>query len=379
MEFYTAEKIIFGIGAISQLGEIASAFGKKALLIHGRNQFFIRKIQEILLKSDLHISEFEVRREPTVGSVSEVSNLARKNKIQVVISVGGGSVIDTGKAVSAMITNTGELMDYLEVVGKGMAIKKRAAPFIAVPTTAGTGSEVTKNAVLSVPDEKVKVSMRSPLMIPRVALLDPNLTLSLPPGVTASTGMDALTQLIEPFISIKANPMVDMFCRDGIRRVMRSLKSAFINGNDIVAREDMCWASLYGGIALANAGLGAAHGFAAPIGGMFSAPHGAVCAILLPRVIKENYEFIKKNKNDLRKFYELATLIKGRSKPDIDESIKMIEELCVDLEIPGLSAYKITTHDFPEIIEKAKVSSSMKGNPVQLMDMELNRILENSL
>lgn len=379
MEFFTAERIIFSVGAISQLGEICTAFGEHVLFLHGRNQILKKSIQEILNVSHMHVDEYEVQGEPTVEKVSEIANLARNRKIQVVISAGGGSVIDTGKAVSAMITNSGELLDYLEVVGKGLPIKQRAAPFIAVPTTAGTGSEVTKNAVLNVPDEKVKVSMRSTLMIPRVAILDPNLTLSLPSNVTASTGMDALTQLIEPFISIKANPMVDLFCRDGIVRVMRSLKTAYLDGNSINAREDMCWASLYGGIALANAGLGAAHGFAAPIGGMFNAPHGAVCAILLPRVIKENYLFMKKNKYDLSKFMELAALISGKIKPDIDESIEMIEVLCEELQIPGLSAYKITKNDFPEIIEKAKVSSSMKGNPVQLTDLELNRILENSL
>ena len=208
--------------------------------------------------------------------------LARREQCDLVIAFGGGSAIDAGKAIAALLANGGELTDYLEVIGKGQPLRHPSVPFIAVPTTAGTGSEVTRNAVLASAEHQVKVSMRSPLMLPRLAVVDPELTLELPPAVTASTGLDALTQLIEPYVSIRANPLTDGFCLEGLRRVSRSLRRAYHAGRDITAREDMSLASLLGGLALANAGLGVVHGFAAPVGGMFHAPHGAICAALLP-------------------------------------------------------------------------------------------------
>ncbi len=381
-EFSTAERIIFGKGTIYQLGEIAAKYGKKTCYFHGRNQEITETTQRILLKKGIHIVDFTIHGEPTIREVKEHLLTARKEKCEIVISVGGGSVIDTGKAVSAMITNPGELEDYIEVIGKGHQLTQRAAPFVAVPTTAGTGSEVTKNAVLLVSEKKIKVSMRSPLMIPRVALLDPELTLSMPAEVTASTGMDALTQMIEPFISNRHNPIVDIFCRDGIKRVMRSLFTAFIKGVDLSAREDMCWASLYGGIALANAGLGAVHGFAAPIGGMFDAPHGAVCASLLPHVILQNYQAIlerNQNPETIDRFNELFVLVTGNQDADITACIDMIQKLSNDMKIPTLKDLGISSSDIPNIIEKAIVSSSMKGNPIQLTIDELSNILEKAM
>ena len=233
----------------------------------------------------------------------------------LIIGLGGGSAIDTGKAIAALLTNAGDPLDYLEVIGRGQALTDAPAPFIAIPTTAGTGAEVTRNAVLASPEHRVKVSLRSPLMLPRVALVDPELTYGLPPAITASTGLDALTQLIEPFVSIRANPLTDAICRDGMRRAARSLRRAYEEGTMLPPART--WpASLFGGLALANAGLGAVHGFAGPLGGLFPAPHGVICARLLPLIVEANVRALqerKPNTSVLQRYAEVARLTADRT------------------------------------------------------------------
>jgi alcohol dehydrogenase class IV len=284
----------------------------------------------------------------------------------VVVAVGGGSAIDAGKAIAALATNSGEPLDYLEVIGRGQPLERAPLPFIAVPTTAGTGSEVTRNAVLGSPEHRVKASLRSALMLPRVAVVDPELTLGLPPDVTASTGLDALTQLIEPWVSVRANAITDMFCVDGMHRVQRSLARAFRDGSDIEARADMSFASLLGGLALANAGLGAVHGFAAPVGGMFDAPHGAVCAALLPHAIDVNIRALREREPDseaLRRYDDLG----------------WVAELCEHFDIPRLRTWGMRDDHVPELVEKAAKASSMKGNPIVLTRADLTEIVERAL
>ena len=236
----------------------------------------------------------------------------------MVIGLGGGSAIDTGKAIAALLTNPGDPLDYLEVIGRGQALQQTPLPYIAIPTTAGTGSEVTRNAVLASHEHHVKVSLRSPLMLPRVAIVDPELTYSLPPAITASTGLDALTQLIEPYTCNSPNPMIDAICREGMQRAARSLKRAYQNGSDAAAREDMSIAALFGGMALANAKLGAVHGFAGPLGGLFPAPHGMICARLLPFVVEANVRALQMREPDspvLKRYDEVAQLLTGRRPP----------------------------------------------------------------
>jgi alcohol dehydrogenase class IV len=237
---------------------------------------------------------------------------------------------------------------------------------------------VTKNAVLASPEHRVKVSMRNPLMIPDLAIIDPENMLSMPPAVTASTGLDALTQLLEAFISKKANPLTDGFCREGLPRAVRALRRAFENGSDIKAREEMALASLFGGLALANAGLGAVHGFAGPLGGMFAAPHGIVCAALLPHVMKINLMALRERAPEsysLNRLTEFARLTGGSS---AEEGIEWLSGLCRDLQVPPLSGLGVTEKDFRELVEKSQNASSMKGNPVELTDQELMRILQES-
>lgn len=291
-------------------------------------------------------------------------------------------MLDAAKAIAAMLTNNGDLFDYLEVIGRAQPLTQASAPCIAIPTTAGTGSEVTRNSVLSSPEHRVKVSLRSPHMLPRVALIDPELTYDLPPALTAATGLDALTQLIEPYVSSRANPLTDGICVEGLSRAARSLRRAVENGRDLAAREDMALASLFGGLALANAGLGAVHGFAGPIGGMFPAPHGAVCAALLPHVMKTNLRALRNrapSHPSIRRYEELARILTGDAHATGDSGTAWIQDLVTDLSIPALKRYGMESADIPAIVEAAGKASSMKANPLPLTDEELAGILERAL
>jgi alcohol dehydrogenase class IV len=370
-EFATAGRIIFGNGTLAQAAPIAAQFGRRALVVTGKNTDRARPLLDALEKAGMDFELFTLAGEPTVEDAKRAAAL----KSDLVIGFGGGSVIDLAKAAAALMTNPGDPFDYLEVIGKGLPLAQRPAPCIAIPTTAGTGAEVTKNAVLASPEHRVKVSMRHPLMIPDVAIIDPECTLSLPPAVTAATGLDALTQLLEAFISKKANPMTDGFCREGLPRAVRSLRRAFENGADLKAREDMALASLFGGLALANAGLGAVHGFAGPVGGMFNAPHGMVCAALLPHVMKANLAAVT-SRSVLARFEEFARMAGGKTAED---GVNWLAGLCRDLQVPPLSALGITENDFPAIVEKSKSASSMKTNPVEFAERELTQILREAL
>ncbi len=276
----------------------------------------------------------------------------------------------------------GDPLDYLEVVGSGQAIALPSAPFIAIPTTAGTGSEVTRNAVLASPEHRVKASLRSPYMLPRLAVIDPELALSLQPGVTASTGLDALTQLIEPYVSLRANPMTDMICLEGLRHAAASLARACEHGSDLEARTGMAWASLLGGMALANAALGVVHGFAAPIGGMFDAPHGAVCAAVLPHAMQVNVRVLRERQPDskvLSRFGTVARILTGNPAASAEEGVRSIADLCRRLGVRPLADYGVGPADVPDLVEKASRASSMKGNPIVLTPAELEEIVNLAL
>jgi alcohol dehydrogenase class IV len=380
-EFAASTRIIFGRGKSSELGKLATMHGARALVVTGRNTERVKSLLNNVESAGVHSAIFPVGGEPEIELVTKGLALAREHKAGVVVAVGGGSVIDTAKAIAAMLTNPGKLLDYLEVVGRGQALKNKSAPFIAVPTTAGTGSEVTRNAVLGSPAHKVKASLRSALMLPDIALVDPDLTLPLPPELTASTGLDALTQLIEPFVSGRANVFTDALCRDGIARCARALPRACSNGEDVEAREEMSLCSVFGGLALANAGLGAVHGFAGPIGGMFPAPHGAVCAALLPHVFKANTEAVRARGNQklAGRFDDVAALLIGDSKAKADDATRWLQQLITELRVKPLSAYGLSSADVPDVVAKAKQASSMKANPVELSDSEVSSVLEAAI
>ncbi|MDR3674462.1 MAG: iron-containing alcohol dehydrogenase [Acidobacteriota bacterium] len=377
-EFATATRIIFGEGTVSQVVPAAKQWGSRILLVTGHNPDRAQRLRADLEGGGARCFTFAVKGEPTVDLIGRGLDLAHERQCDVVIAIGGGSVIDAGKAIAGLLTNPGDVMDYLEVVGKGNALQNPAAPFIAVPTTAGTGSEVTRNAVLGVPERQVKVSLRSPHLLPRLAVVDPELTIGLPAAVTASTGLDALTQLIEAYVSIRANPLTDGFCARGIPLAARSLRRAFHHGHESEARHDMLLAALLSGMALANAGLGVVHGFAAPLGGRFTAPHGAICAAILPYGIEINLRALRARDPQsvaLRRYQEVGRMLTGWPGATAENAIAWTWEICHELEIPPLKAYGVGEQDIPTLIAEAAKSSSMKGNPLALTAEELSEIL----
>jgi len=381
-EFATATRIIFGPGIAAQTGEIAKPFGTRPLIVTGRDPRRAEWLISNLRQQQMIPEVFSVSGEPSIETIQSGVEIARAHQCDFVIGIGGGSAIDSGKAIAAMLTNPGELLDYIEVVGRGKSLAKPSASFVAIPTTAGTGSEVTRNAVLSAPEHRVKASLRSPFMLPRVALIDSNLTHDLPPEVTAFTGLDALTQLIEPYVSAKANPMTDALCIEGMRRASTSLKRAFLNGKDAAAREHMSVASLFGGLALANAGLGAVHGFAGPIGGMFPAPHGAICAALLPHVMQANIRALEQRAKDnpaLGRYDDVARLVTGNPGATRAHGVDWVQNLLTELRIPRLEAYGIQAVDIPDIVEKSMHASSMKANPIPLGREELEQVIRAAI
>jgi alcohol dehydrogenase class IV len=381
-EFATATQIVFGPGTAAQIGKRIKAFGKRALVVTGRSPQRAEKLTADLLANDIIAATFSVAGEPETATVENGVALAKNESCDFVVSLGGGSVIDAGKAIAVMMKNDGTLLDYLEVIGHGKSLTKLGAPFVAVPTTAGTGSEVTRNAVLASPEHKVKVSLRSPLMLARVAVIDAELTYDLPPALTASTGLDALTQLIEPYVCLRANPMTDGYCVEGIHRAARSLREAVFNGQNKSAREDMAVASLFGGLSLANAGLGAVHGFAGPIGGMFPAPHGAVCAALLPHVMATNIRALREREPKsyaLGRYYRVASLLTGNPHATADAGVESVQKLVTDLPIPKLGAYGIREEHIADIVAKSANASSMKANPIALTAEELAQTLRLAL
>lgn len=381
-EFATATRVIFGAGALREVGPLGSEMGHRALVVMGRSVERAAPLLDVLTAEGMGLVTFSVAGEPTTEVARQGTEQARQAACDLVIGFGGGSALDTGKAIAALLTNGGDPLDYLEVIGKGRPLTQSPAPYIAIPTTAGTGAEVTRNAVLLSSEHRVKVSLRSPLMLPRLALVDPELTVSLSPEITASTGLDAMTQVMEPFVSNKANPLTDALCREGMRCAARSLRRAYEHGDDLAARADMALVSLFGGLALANARLGAVHGFAGPLGGMFPGPHGAICARLLPYVMQVNVRGLQRRAPEsraLRRYDEIAQILTGDGSATAQDGVAWVQELCEALQVPSLAAYGLRREDFPSLIQKAAVASSMQGNPVELTPEEMVEILERAL
>ena len=381
-EFASAARIIFGDGSAAQLPQLAREKGGHALLVTDSFQpEAVSRLLDALRGAGLRLTHFPVSGEPTVETVDEAKAIATAARCDLVISIGGGSVIDTGKASAALIPNEGAALDYLEVIGAGRKLSVDPLPFIALPTTAGTGAEVSKNAVLGSKAHRVKVSLRDNRMLADIALVDPLLTHSVPPAVTASTGMDALTQVLEPFVSRLANPLTDGLCAEGLRRAGSSLRTVYAEPENAAARRDMALTSLLGGLALANAKLGAVHGFAGVLGGMYDAPHGAVCAALLPPVMAANLNALAASEPEnpaLQRYENAAQILLGDPAARAQDAMGWIRETSRLFSIPGLGAYGLREGDFEEIVAKSSVSSSMQGNPIVLTADELHAILRNA-
>jgi alcohol dehydrogenase class IV len=378
-EFATAGRIMAGPGRAAGLPGVLAGLGSRVLICTGADP---ARHAALLAKLELPAAVFPVAGEPTVELARAGAAAAREHGADVVAAIGGGSVIDLGKAVAMLLGNGGDPLDYLEVVGSGRKITQPAVPLLAVPTTAGTGAEVTANAVLASPAHGIKASLRSPLMIPRVALVDPELTVSCPPPVTAASGLDALTQCLEPFVSVRANPLTDGLAREGLRRAAAGLRAAYADGRDLGARADMAVCSLLGGIALANAKLGAVHGLAGVIGGTADVPHGVACAALLAPVIEANVRALRSGPAGhpaLDRYTESARLLTGQPAATIEDGLGWIRETVTLLAVPGLTAFGLRPEWAGDVAAKAARSSSMQGNPVALSDGDLRAIVLEAL
>ena len=374
-EFATAGRIIFGAGRGQISASLVGRLGTRALVCTGSEP---DRHARLLENIDVPFATFPVHGEPTVDLARAAAAVGRDEGVDLVVAVGGGSVIDLGKAVAMLLGNGGDPLDYLEVIGEGRLIDQPSMPCVALPTTAGTGSEVTPNAVLASPEHGLKASLRSPLMLPMVALVDPMLTVSCPPGVTASSGMDALTQCLEPLVSIRATPMTDALASEGLRRAASGLRRSYADGGDVAARTDMALCSLLGGLSLANAKLGAVHGLAGVIGGTMDIPHGAACAALLAATIEANVAALRSREPDsgaLARYEQVARLLTGRADATIEQGTAWIEETVGLLRIPKLAHYGLGPNQADEIVAKALKASSTKGNPIELHDDELHAVL----
>ena len=378
-EFYAPGKIIFGPGSLNQIGAEAKRLGNKVLVVLGRSAMrksgVLDRLTHLLIENNLEYVIYEnVPSDPTVEIIDTGTGLARKEKCNLIIALGGGSVLDAGKAISAMVTNEGSVADYQEIEGKGRKFQHKPTPFIAIPTTSGTGSEATKNAVITNTEFSLKKSIRDPWLIPEVALVDPELTLSLPPHITAVCGGDALTQCVEAYLGKKSQEITDALALHAIGLIGKSLVKAVKEGKNLEARKDMAMAALLSGLCLSNSGLGAAHALSHPLGVYYKIPHGLSCAVLLPYVMEYNLPIVTEK---LAKIAEcLGENISSLSETEAaHRAVEKIKEILSQVGIKcNLSEWGIKKEDFPKLIKGAK-GGSLNNNPRDTSDEDLIELL----
>jgi len=376
-EFATAGRILFGAGRAEQLPGLVDGLGTRALLCTGAHP---ERHAGLLAGLAMPTEVVPVPGEPTVADARAATETARAHGADLVIAVGGGSVLDLAKTVAALLGTGCDPLDHLEVPGGGRPVTA-SVPCVAVPTTSGTGSEVTANAVLNSPQHGVKASLRGPAMLPRLAVVDPLLTLGCPPEVTASSGLDALTQCLEPLVSVLATPLTDGLAREGLARAAAGLRRAHRDGSDVEARTDMAVCSVLGGISLANAKLGAVHAFAGVVGGLVDVPHGMACAALLAPSVEVNVRALRERDPDgpgLRRFTEVARILTGRGDARPEDGVAWITETVARLDVPGLGAFGLAADRADEVAAAAGRAGSMRGNPIVLTAAELREVIASA-
>jgi alcohol dehydrogenase class IV len=389
-EFYSVPRIVFGRGALARLGELVEGLGSCAMIVSNAGDRgaggSVDRLEAFLRQVGLEAEFWQQRGEPQVEQIEQAVGQARDRRCDLVLGIGGGSAIDAAKAVAGLLTNGGTPLDYMEVVGAGGKLSQPAAPWIAIPTTAGTGAEVTRNAVIGSAHNRFKASLRSPYLLANIALVDPELALPVPANVTASSGMDALCQLIESYTSKRAQPMTDGLALQGLSLAAWALPRVWENGQDLDAREGMALAALLSGMTLANVGLGAVHGFAAPLGANLPVPHGTVCAALLPHVMTANVAALAEESPEhpwLARYATIGRTLAGDMQlPDtvaIEIGIQIVTDLVEQLEIPRLGEFELTAERIPKLAALAQRASSMRYNPVTLTPASLEAILHKSL
>ena len=377
--FTTAGRIVFGSGSAAQLPSLAAGYGERVFVIAGNHT---PADEPPLSELPPNTTIWRSTGEPSVEGVRAAVTAAREFSPDVIVALGGGSIIDTAKSVGILLRNDGDLMDYLEVIGRGQSLVSDTVPVIALPTTSGTGAEVTANSPIYSAEHRLKASLRDPAMIPAVAIVDPDLTVSCPPSVTASSGLDALTQCIEPYTSRQANPLTDILSLEGLRRAATGLRAAYADGTDTQAREDMAFCSLLAGLSLANAKLGAAHGIAAPVGGLTGAAHGNVCAAVLASCTEVNIRAMKEREPEnpsIARYDEVARQLTGNPDATAEDGVAWIRETVALLGVGGLSSLGLSHHQLEAATKGAMAASSMKGNPIVLTYDEVHEILTASL
>jgi alcohol dehydrogenase class IV len=385
-------RISYGSGRINEVPALAAAYGHIALLVTGKQSFCATPRWQTFTQSletrGMRWLHFTVSGEPSPSLVDQAVSQFRDEVVDVVIAIGGGSVLDAAKAIAGLLPHGNSVMDHLEGVGKNIPYHGPSTPFIAVPTTAGTGSEATKNSVLSVPGrDGFKKSFRDECLIPEYAVIDPDLLASCPRELVAADGMDAFTQLLESYVSLKANPFIDALAWSGMSTVKEGLFAAW-EGKEPAAsqgRGAMAYAALLSGITLAQVGLGSVHGLASPLGAYFPIPHGVVCGTLVAAATEINIKAMQEREPEnkaLAKYAEVGRLLTGQAEMDDATAhlslIALLAEWNERLELPRLNGYGITSADFPLIVANSR-GSSMQTNPIVLTDAEINAILVHRL
>jgi alcohol dehydrogenase class IV len=389
-QFESAVQIVFGRGRFEEIGRLAAGLGSRALVVCNADRRgerrLIERLTRLAARDAVDAEVFWISGEPEIEIIDDGLEAARRAGSDLIVGLGGGSAIDAAKAIAGLLANGGSCLDYMEVIGEGKPLRQPAVPWIAVPTTAGTGAEVTRNAVIGSKKKAYKASIRSRLLLARIALVDPELAVGLSPEVTARCGMDALTQCIESYTSKGAHPLTDVLALEGIRRAGRSLLRAYERGDDLDAREDLALAALISGVTLSNAGLGAVHGLAAPAGARRPVPHGTVCAVLLPRVMQANIDALRAADSRhpvLERYAEVGRALTGDRSLEEDEAaeagVGFASELVGALRIPGLASFGFTGEMIPGIVELARRASSMRYNPIELPPETLAEILRGAI
>ncbi|EKO3902811.1 iron-containing alcohol dehydrogenase [Vibrio fluvialis] len=375
-QFMTSSRIIFGEGALQSSLSMISQYGYSVLLVSGKRTERANVVVDYLQQQNMRYQHLAVSGEPNITMVEEAAVGGRRFRPDVVVAIGGGSVLDMGKALAAIIPNQGNVYDYVEVVGRNVPLKSKPLPFIAIPTTASTGSEVTRNAVLRSGQDRVKVSLRSPEMLADVAIVDPTLTYGTDLATSGRGAMDAFTHLMEAYVCGEPNPLTDMICEEGVRRLSRSILAACVR-DDSKARADLSFAAMLGGMAITNAKLGAAHGLASALGGKLDAPHSVITARLAPYVMRENIHAaqLAGREDVLARYRRLSHLLTGRKNANVEDGALWAQMMLDKLKLPTLSEYGVCSTSFEQVARDAMKSNAIKGNPIPLTSERLIYIL----
>ena len=375
-QFMTSTRIVFGEGAMSDSLSLLNQFGYSVLLVTGQDQQRSQPLEQYFKQQGMRYQRLVIKGEPLIAMVEELAAMGRIFCPDMVIGIGGGSVLDVAKSLAALIPNQGCVYDYVDVVGRNVPLQVKSLPSIAIPTTAGTGAEVSKSAVLQSAQEQVKVNLSNVELFPDLAIIDPTLTYGMDAVLSGYCGMDAFTHLMEAYVCGEPNPLTDMICEEGLRRIAMSILPA-CKDDHYPSRSNMAFAAMLGGMASSNVKLGAAHGLASALGGRLEAPHGLITARLSPYVMKENISVATElGRSDvLARYRKVAVILTMNIDASVEEGVQWVEGMLTKLQLPLLSDYGLCNTMFEEVADDALRTSAIKGNPLPLNQERLMTIL----